>query len=173
MDGFRAYGLRLDQGHLPSCFVGQGRGIGKPATAGFYNHGAGTAEILREPTCWTQPRPTTRVSNTERSARLARGCRRARHRQGRCAPLRAAPRWPAAILDRGCARRPKNVRPGRGNGLQTNKETPPKLADFCAAIWLVFPPPLTSWPKVCQDCCATRRGVRGFRRWGLRWELEW
>ncbi len=43
---------------------GQGRGIGKPATAGFYNHGAGTAEILREPTCRTQPRPTTRVSNT-------------------------------------------------------------------------------------------------------------
>ena len=47
------------------------------------------------------------------------------------------------ILDRVCARRPKNVRPGRGNGLQPNKETPPKLADFCAAIWLVFPPPLT------------------------------
>ena len=31
----------------------------KPATAGFYNHGAGTAEILREPTCRTHPRTQT------------------------------------------------------------------------------------------------------------------
>ena len=80
---------------------GQGRGRGKPATAGFSNHGAGTAEILREPTCRTQPSPTKRVSNRERSARLARGCRGARHRQGPCAPPRGRlrPSLTAAVRD--------------------------------------------------------------------------
>ena len=41
--------------------------------------------------------------------------------------LRAAQaRWPAAILDRDCARRPAVVRPGRRNGrFQPNQETSP------------------------------------------------
>lgn len=32
-------------------------------------------------------------------------------------------RWPAAILDRGSARRSNGPRPGRGNAAQPNKET--------------------------------------------------
>jgi hypothetical protein len=50
---------------------------------------------------------------------------RARHRQGRRAPRKLA-RWPAAILDRGCAQAPGGiVRPGRRNGppCQPNQET--------------------------------------------------
>src|SRR5271168_3823054 len=40
------------------------------------------------------------------------------------AARRASARWPAAILDGGCARRPGVVRPGRRNGpLQPNQET--------------------------------------------------
>src|SRR6201996_2004824 len=45
-----------------------------------------------------------------------------------CSPpsstLRAAPRWPAAMLDRGCVRRLGEIRLGRRNGpRQPNKET--------------------------------------------------
>ena len=40
------------------------------------------------------------------------------------AARRTSARWPAAILDRGCARRRRDIRPGRRNGLcQPNKET--------------------------------------------------
>ena len=96
-----AHHVSILEMNADSYRLGQGRGIGKPATAGFYNHGAGTAEILREPTCRTQPSPTKRVSNRERSARLARGCRGARHRQGPCAPPRGRlrPSLTAAVRD--------------------------------------------------------------------------
>ena len=96
-----AHHVSILEMNADSYRLGQGRGIGKPATAGFSNHGAGTAEILREPTCRTQPSPTKRVSNRERSARLARGCRGARHRQGPCAPPRGRlrPSLTAAVRD--------------------------------------------------------------------------
>ena len=45
------------------------------------------------------------------------------------AARRARARWPAkgrATLDRGGARRPEEVRPGRRNGPQPNQETPKK-----------------------------------------------
>src|SRR6516225_1335626 len=49
-------------------------------------------------------------------------------RLGPCSPpsrtLRAASRGPTAILDRGCARPPQELRPGWRNGSQPNRETP-------------------------------------------------
>ena len=44
-------------------------------------------------------------------------CRRARDRQGR-----VASRWPSAILDRHCARRPTTARSGRGDGATWSDE---------------------------------------------------
>ena len=87
-----------------------------------------------------------------------------------CSPpsrtLRAASRWPAAILDRGCARRPENVRPGRGNGILPNKETPPEMVDFCAAIWPVFPPPLTE--SGVRGACRSPVGHSAGNLWGTQ-----
>src|SRR6478736_6154457 len=66
-----------------------------------------------------------------------------------CSPpsrtLRAASRWPAAILDRSCAQRLRELRPGRRNGSQPNRETPDQPRD-----WLSLPTPnseeaLLSW----------------------------
>jgi hypothetical protein len=37
-------------------------------------------------------------------------------------------RWPAASLDPGCARRPRDRRPGRRNAARPNRETPPGRA---------------------------------------------
>src|SRR4051812_43968837 len=57
-----------------------------------------------------------------------------------CSPpsrtLRAASRWPAAILDRSCAQRLRELRPGRRNGSQPNRETPDQPRD-----WLSLPTP--------------------------------
>ena len=57
-----------------------------------------------------------------------------------CSPpsrtLRAASRWPAAILDRSCAQRLRELRPGRENGSQPNRETPDQPRD-----WLSLPTP--------------------------------
>src|SRR5712672_2085080 len=57
-----------------------------------------------------------------------------------CSPpsrtLRAASRWPAAILDRSCAQRLRELRPGRRNGYQPNRETPDQPRD-----WLSLPTP--------------------------------
>src|ERR1700712_2468474 len=50
--------------------------------------------------------------------------------------LRAASRWPAAILDRSCAQRLRELRPGRRNGSQPNRETPDPPRD-----WLSLPTP--------------------------------
>src|SRR3954454_3454204 len=70
-----------------------------------------------------------------------------------CSPpsrtLRAASRWPAAILDRSCAQRLRELRPGRRNGSQPNRETPDQPRD-----WLSLPTPnseeafLLSWPRI-------------------------
>src|SRR3954470_1773911 len=57
-----------------------------------------------------------------------------------CSPpsrtLRAASRWPAAILDRSCAQRLRELRPGRRNGSQPNREPPDQPRD-----WLSLPTP--------------------------------
>src|SRR6476620_5132848 len=57
-----------------------------------------------------------------------------------CSPpsrtLRAASRWPAAILDRSCAQRLRELSPGRRNGSQPNRETPDQPRD-----WLSLPTP--------------------------------
>src|SRR6478609_3275289 len=57
-----------------------------------------------------------------------------------CSPpsrtLRAASRWPAAILDPSCAQRLRELRPGRRNGSQPNRETPDQPRD-----WLSLPTP--------------------------------
>jgi hypothetical protein len=56
-----------------------------------------------------------------------------------CSPpsrtLRVAPRWPAALLDRGCAQRLRIVRPGRRNGCQPNQETRPRAASESNSWW--------------------------------------
>src|SRR3979409_1670914 len=57
-----------------------------------------------------------------------------------CSPpsrtLRAASRWPAAILDCSCAQRLRELRPGRRTGSQPNGETPDQPRD-----WLSLPTP--------------------------------
>src|SRR6201747_925104 len=57
-----------------------------------------------------------------------------------CSPpsrtLRAASRWAAATLDRSCAQRLRELRPGRRNGSQPNRETPDQPRD-----WLSLPTP--------------------------------
>src|SRR4051812_709617 len=90
-----------------------------------------------------------------------------------CSPpsrtLRAASRWPAAILDRSCAQRLRELRPGRRNGSQPNRETPDQPRD-----WLSLPTPnseeahyvdrarakadLSTVRRVAIDETAARRG---------------
>src|SRR6476469_7373503 len=74
-----------------------------------------------------------------------------------CSPpsrtLRAASRWPAAILDRSCAQRLRELRPGRRNGSQPNRETPDQPRD-----WLSLPTPNSEEAILLSLRGAKRRG---------------
>src|SRR3977135_4157505 len=68
---------------------------------------------------------------------------------------------PAAILDRSCAQRLRELRPGRRNGSQPNRETPDQPRD-----WLSLPTPnseeadfpnSSTWTRKPLPCCLHRR----------------
>src|SRR6476660_5757128 len=75
-----------------------------------------------------------------------------------CSPpsrtLRAASRWPAAILDRSCAQRMRELRPGRRNGSQPNRETPDQPRD-----WLSLPTPNSEEAEFLAALYLVEKGV--------------
>src|ERR1700704_5181074 len=79
-----------------------------------------------------------------------------------CSPpsrtLRAASRWPAAILDRSCAQRLRELRPGRRNGSQPNRETPDQPRD-----WLSLPTPNSEEAEIEMVIVVPER-AQGFGR---------
>ena len=90
---------------------------------------------------WVETQDTTvRWSNHQYGAVISSALAPARLSLAPCSPpsrtLRAASRWPAAILDRSCAQRLRELRPGRRNGSQPNRETPDQPRD-----WLSLPTP--------------------------------